>query len=43
MPRWANDEPTIDYTRLTDEELDHLERLLERAKVPDGTTESGEG
>ena len=39
----VDDEPTIDYTRLTDEELDHLERLLERAKIPDGTAESGEG
>jgi hypothetical protein len=38
----VDDEPTIDYTRLTDEELDHLERLLERAKIPDGSTESGE-
>ena len=37
-----NDEPTIDYTRLTDEELDHLERLLERAKIPAGTSEDGE-
>src|ERR1017187_7509956 len=39
----VDDEPTVDYTRLTDEELDHLERLLERAKTPDGTTENGEG
>jgi hypothetical protein len=39
----VNDEPTIDYTRLSDEELDHLERLLERARIPDGSTENGEG
>jgi hypothetical protein len=38
-----DDEPTVDYTRLSDEELEHLERLLERAKIPAGTSENGEG
>jgi hypothetical protein len=39
----GDDEPTVDYTRLSDEELDHVERLLERATIPDGGTEDGEG
>ena len=39
----VDDEPTVDYTRLSDEELDHLERLLERAKIPAGASENGEG
>ena len=39
----VDDEPTVDYTRLSDEELEHLERLLERAKIPAGTSEDGEG
>ena len=39
----ADDEPTVDYTRLSDEELEQLERLLERAKIPAGTSEDGEG
>ena len=39
----VEDEPTVDYTRLSDEELEHLERILERAKIPAGTSENGEG
>jgi hypothetical protein len=38
-----NDEATIDYTRLSDEEIDQIERLLQRAKIPSGSRESGEG
>jgi hypothetical protein len=38
----VDDEPTIDYTRLTNEELEQLDRLLERAKIPVGTSENGE-
>ena len=37
-----DDEPTIDYTRLSDEELEQLERLLERARIPTGSCENGE-
>jgi hypothetical protein len=37
----VDDEPTVDYTRLSDEELGQLERLLERAKVPTGPSEDG--
>ena len=39
----VNDEPTMDYTRLRDEELDQLEKLLERARIPTGSSENGEG
>jgi hypothetical protein len=39
----VDDEPTVDYTRLSDEELEQLERLLERARIPAGTGENGEG
>jgi hypothetical protein len=39
----VQNEPTIDYTRLSDEELEHLEKLLERAKIPTGSSENGEG
>jgi len=39
----VDDETTVDYTRLSDEELDRLEELLERAKVPVGTSKNGEG
>jgi hypothetical protein len=38
----ANDEPSVDYTRLSSEELDQLEKLLERAKIPTGTGEGRE-
>jgi hypothetical protein len=38
-----NDDPQIDYTRLSDEDLRQLESLLERATVPTGTSEDGEG
>ena len=38
----VDDEPTIDYTRLSNEELDQLESLLERAKIPPGCGENGE-
>src|SRR4029077_7608327 len=37
----VDDEPTVDYTRLSDEELVQLESLLERAKVPTGPSEDG--
>jgi hypothetical protein len=39
----ADDEPTIDYTRLNAQELDQIERLLERAKVSAPTREEGKG
>ena len=39
----ADDEPTVDYTRLSDQELDQIERLLERARLPTGSREDGEG
>ena len=39
----VDDEPTIDYTRLDDAELDQLERLMERAKIPVASGENGEG
>jgi hypothetical protein len=39
----VDDEPTFDYTRLSDEELDDLERLHDRAKIPVGTSENGKG
>jgi hypothetical protein len=39
----VDDEPTIDYTRFSDEELEHLDRLLERAKIPAAISETGEG
>ncbi|MGA3077787.1 MAG: hypothetical protein ABSG56_29420 [Bryobacteraceae bacterium] len=35
-------ETNIDYTRLSGEELDQIQRLLERARVPTGTGEDGE-
>lgn len=35
-------ETNIDYTRLSGEELDQIQRLLERAGVPTGTGEDGE-
>lgn len=35
-------EPTIDYSRLTNEELSQLEQMLERATVPTGPSEEGE-
>jgi hypothetical protein len=38
-----DDEPTIDYKRLSNEELEQLGRLLERAKIPAGTSENGDG
>ena len=38
-----DDEPTIDYTRLNDEELDQRENLFERAKIPAGTGEDRKG
>jgi hypothetical protein len=39
----VDDEQTIDYTRLSDDELNQLEALLERAKIPAGVAENGEG
>ena len=39
----TDDEPTIDYTRLNDEELDQRENLFERAKIPAGTGEDRKG
>ena len=38
-----DDESEIDYTRLSNEDLDQLETLMERSKVPIGTREDGEG
>jgi len=35
------DEPTIDYSQLSDEELDQLRRLLTKAATPTGTGEGG--
>jgi hypothetical protein len=35
-------ETNIDYSRLSTEELDQIQRLLERAIVPTGTVEDGE-
>jgi hypothetical protein len=43
LTQGVEDEPTVDYTRLSEEELDQLEGLLERAKIPVGTGENGEG
>jgi len=43
LTRGVDDEPTIDYTRLRDEELDQLERLLERARLPSASSQNGEG
>jgi hypothetical protein len=43
LTQGVDDEPTVDYTRLSEEELDQLEGLLERAKIPAGTSENGEG
>ena len=43
LTQGIDDEPTVDYTRLSDEELDQLEKLHERAKIPAGTGENGEG
>ena len=34
LTREVDDEPTIDYTRLEDSEIEQLERLLERATTP---------
>jgi hypothetical protein len=39
----VDDETTVDYKRLSDEELARLEEILERAKVPSGTSKNGEG
>jgi hypothetical protein len=39
----VDDEPTVDYTRLRNEELEQLDRLLERASIPAGTSENGDG
>jgi len=39
----VDDDPTIDYKRLTDEELDQLERLFQRAKIAPGSSPGGEG
>jgi hypothetical protein len=39
----VQDEPTIDYSRLSNEELEELDRLMERAKIPPGGGEDGEG
>jgi hypothetical protein len=36
----GDDEPTINYTRLSREELDQIERLLERARISSGTAAS---
>jgi len=43
LTQGVNDDPTIDYTRLSAEELEHLEKLLDRARIPDGSSENGEG
>jgi hypothetical protein len=37
------DEPTIDYSRLSDEDLDAIEKIHERAAVQSGTGEGGKG
>ena len=37
------DEPTIDYRQLSDEELETIQQILERVAVPVGTGEGGEG
>jgi hypothetical protein len=39
----TDDESEIDYTRLSNEDLEQLEALLERSTVPIGTSEDGEG
>ena len=38
----VDDETNIDYTRLSNEELDQLERILEHARVPTATSQGGE-
>ena len=43
LTQGVDDEPTVDYTRLSDEEIGQLESLLERARVPTGASEDGEG
>jgi hypothetical protein len=37
-----DDEPAIDYTQLSDEELAQLERIMERAKTPPAGGKDGE-
>jgi len=37
-----DDETDIDYTRLSNEDLDQLERILERARISTGTSQGGE-
>ena len=39
----SEDGPTIDYARLSDNDLDQLQALLERATVPAATAKGGEG
>ena len=39
----VQDEPTIDYTRLSDEDLETIQQILERVMVPVGMGEGGEG
>jgi hypothetical protein len=43
LTQGADDEPTLDYTRLNDQELDQLEKLLEQAKAPTTASEDGTG
>jgi len=43
MTHGADDEPTIDFTRLNDEELEQLEKLYERSRIPTGTSEDRKG
>lgn len=38
-----DNEPQIDYSRLTDSEIADLEKLFERARTPVAAPESGEG
>jgi len=43
LTQGTDDEPTIDYSLLNDEELDQIQDLYERARIPTGTSEDGEG
>lgn len=39
----VDDEPTLDYTRLSNQQLDQLDELLEQAKVSPESGEDGKG